>query len=113
MNNTTVKKIDSAHSPHGSMGQKYLASGVAVSLRLWEEEPGAPDPQPVSRDYEVVGYVIEGSATLELEGQKLDLNKGDSWLVPQGAVHRYQIEESFVAVEATAPPAHIHERDQT
>ena len=47
MRNTTVKKVSSAHSPKGEMGQKYLASGVAVSMRLWKEEPGDPKPGEV------------------------------------------------------------------
>ncbi|MEQ8852520.1 cupin domain-containing protein [Gimesia sp.] len=111
MNDTTVKKVDSAHSPEGTMGQKYLASGVSVSMRLWEESPGSVDPQPMSRDYEVVGFVIKGTAELELEDQKLLLNPGESWLVPKHAVHRYRILEPFVAIEATAPPAHVHDRD--
>ena len=41
MADTTVMKVDSRHSPKGQMGQKYLASGVHVAMRLWEkEEPG-------------------------------------------------------------------------
>ena len=35
MADKTIKKIDSSHSPHGEMGQKYLASGVSVAMRLW------------------------------------------------------------------------------
>ena len=112
MTDTTVKKVDSQYSPKGDMGQKYLVSGRAVSMRLWEEEPGAIDPQPVRRDYETVGYVIQGRAELELDGARLMLKPGDSWLVPKEAIHRYRIVEPFVAVEATAPPAHVHGRDQ-
>jgi Cupin domain len=51
-----------------------------------------------------VGYVISGSARLDLEGQTLNLKAGDSWLVPAGAMHQYTILEPFSAVEATAPP---------
>ena len=36
---TTVTKVDSRHSPQGALGQKYLASGVHMAMRLWEEEP--------------------------------------------------------------------------
>ena len=46
-----------------------------------------------------------GSAKLELEGQKLLLKKGDSWLVPAKTAHRYKVTEHFKAIEATAPPA--------
>ena len=62
------------------------------------------------RDYETVGYVISGRASLELEGQTLELKAGDSWLVPAGASH-HKVIESFTAVEATAPPAEVHGRD--
>jgi quercetin dioxygenase-like cupin family protein len=55
--------------------------------------------------------VISGSAKLELEGQTLLLKAGDSWLVPAGATHQYTIKEHFKAIEATAPPAEVHDRD--
>lgn len=111
MNDTTTKKINANYSPQGSMGQKYLVSGKRMSMRLWEEAPTAIDPQPTIRDYETLGYIITGRAKLEIEGQVLFLEPGDSWLVPKGAVHRYQILETLVAVETTAPPARVDMRD--
>jgi quercetin dioxygenase-like cupin family protein len=111
MTDTSVKKVKSAFSPHGAMGQKYLASGVHVAMRLWEEEAGELK-EPTCRDYETVGYVIRGRAELHLEGQMLLLEEGDSWVVPKGASHSYRILEPFVAVEATCPPAHVHDRDR-
>jgi quercetin dioxygenase-like cupin family protein len=109
---TTVTKVDSAHSPHGGMGQKYLASGVHLGMRLWEHEPPGELGPATQRDYEVVGYVIEGKAELHIEGQLVLLSRGDSYVVPKGARHAYRIVESFSAVEATCPPAHVHDRDQ-
>jgi quercetin dioxygenase-like cupin family protein len=111
MQDTTVKKVSSGHSPKGDMGQKYLASGVAVSMRLWQEEPGASKPE-TQRDYETVGYVIAGRAELHLEGQMVLLAEGDSWVVPKGARHSYRILEPLTAVEATSPPAQVHGRDE-
>lgn len=35
---TTIKRIDSNHSPTGEMGQKYLASGEPIAMRLWENQ---------------------------------------------------------------------------
>ncbi len=110
MRDTTVKKVSSALSPTGEMGQKYLASGKAISMRLWEEEPGDLKPE-TDRDYETVGYVIAGQAELHLEGQMVLLEAGDSWAVPKGARHAYRIVKSFTAVEATCPPAQVHGRD--
>jgi quercetin dioxygenase-like cupin family protein len=108
----TVKKVSSATSPRGKMGQKYLADGKSVSMRMWEkEEPGESKPE-AAREYETVGYVVEGRAELHLEGQKVLLEAGDSWLVPKGASHTYEILEAFTAVEATSPPAEVHGRDE-
>ena len=69
--------------------------------------------KPASRrDYETVGYVIGGAAELQLEGQVVRLEPGDSWVVPAGAEHTYRILEEFTALEATSPPAHAHGRDE-
>jgi quercetin dioxygenase-like cupin family protein len=112
MTDTTVKKVSSEVSPEGAMGQVYLASGKRVSMRLWRDE--APQTkEAVRRDYETVGYVIAGRAELMIEGQTIRLEPGDSWLVPAGAQHSYRILEAFTAVEATAPPAQVHGRDET
>jgi quercetin dioxygenase-like cupin family protein len=113
MSDTTIKKVSVGHSPKGEMGQKYLASGKTVSMRLWESEAEDSGKSPSRRDYETVGYVIGGRAELHLEGQMVHLEPGDSWLVPKGAEHRYRILERFTAIEATSPPAQVHGRDET
>jgi quercetin dioxygenase-like cupin family protein len=112
MSDTTVKKVSSATSPKGEMGQIHLTSGKRVAMRLWRDEPPQADKPAVKRDYETVGYVIAGRAELTLEGQTLRLEPGDAWLVPAGAEHAYRILEPFTAVEATAPPAQVHGRDE-
>ena len=109
---TTVKKVTSAFSPGGAMGQKYLASGKRVSMRLWKQEPPGGNEPPHARDYETVGYVIAGRAELVIEQQKVMLEPGDSWVVPRGAEHCYRILEPFTAIEATSPPAEVHARDE-
>lgn len=112
MNETTIKKVEAKSSPQGGMGQKYLVSGKGVSLRLWESEPSGGSKPATRRDYESVGFVIAGRAELHLEGQMITLAPGDSWLVPKGAEHHYEILEPFTAVEATAPPAQVNARDR-
>ena len=112
MGDTTIIKIDSSNSTRGEMGQKYLASGVSLAMRLWEKQEPNNDKEEKSRDYETVGFVISGKAELHSEGQMVLLEKGDSWVVPKGAKHTYKILESFTAVEATHPPAHAHGRDE-
>jgi quercetin dioxygenase-like cupin family protein len=79
MPDTTIKKVETGSSPQGEMGQKYLVAGKRVSMRLWIDEPGGKLKAPTTRDYETVGYVISGSAKLDLEGQTLNLKAGDSF----------------------------------
>lgn len=107
---TTVVKIDKTRSPRGREGQRYLASGVRVSMRLWEDEPLGETPV-TERDYEVVGYVVAGRAELHIEDQVVRLAPGDSYVVPRGARHHYRITERLTTVEATSPPAEVHGRD--
>ncbi len=109
---TSVTKVNSRFSPHGPQGQKYLAAGIHLGMRLWEDEqPGEAKPA-VRRPYETVGYVIAGRAELHVEGQMVLLEPGDSWSVPKGAEHAYKVLEPFTAVEATCPPALVHGRDE-
>src|ERR687888_295148 len=98
MGDSSIKKVKSVYSPQGDMGQKYLVSGIHVALRLWEDEPPGAAKPPTQRDYETVGYVIQGRAELHLEGQVVTLGPGDSWVVPRGASHTYNILEPFTAV---------------
>ncbi len=107
-----VDKVNQGSASRGEMGQRYLASGESVSMRLWDaEEPGEPKPE-AARAYETVGYVIGGRAELQLEDETLSLAAGDSWTVPKGASHTYVILEPFTAVEATSPPAEAYGRDE-
>ena len=114
MPDTTVHKIDSHFSPVGEMGQKYLAVGKHIGMRLWENLPATvgEGEEPSRREYECCGYVISGRAELHVEGQMVTLEPGDSWVVPRGALHHYKILEPLTAVECTCPPAVIHGRDE-
>jgi quercetin dioxygenase-like cupin family protein len=113
MSNTKVKKVNSSSSPAGDMGQKYLSAGKNLAMRLWEnEQPAEPKPE-AAREYETVGYVIEGKAELHLEGQVVKLEPGDSRIVPQGISHTYKITEAFTAIEATSPPARVDGKDDS
>lgn len=112
---TSVVKLDASRSPRGPMGEKYLASGVRVSMRLWEAEPANTESEArqteSERDYEVVGYVVSGRAVLHIEGQTVRLDRGSSYVVPRGSRHFYHVLEPFTAIEATSPPAFVHGRD--
>ena len=97
--------IPESEAVKGEMGQLYLAAGKQVSLRLWDEQPTDGNKPVTCRTYEVAGYVLEGCAILTIENQSVELRAGDSWTVPAGKEHTYEIVERFRAIEATSPPA--------
>ena len=114
MGDKSITKVSAATAPRGPMGQKYLASGIRLSMRLWEgESPDTEFKAETEANYETVGYVIAGRAELHIEGQVVNLEPGDSWIVPKGSRHSYKIVEAFTALEATTPPAEMHGRDQS
>ena len=112
MADKSVTKVQSAHSPRGESGQKYLASGITLAMRMWDNLEAGTKSDAAKRSYETVGFVLEGRAELHIEGQMVLLEKGDSWVVPKGAEHWYKVLKNFSAVEATHPPAHAHARDE-
>jgi quercetin dioxygenase-like cupin family protein len=106
-----VSKVEAADVEAGQMGQRYLAAGAQVGMRLWAAQPPSEGKPEAARDYETVGYVVTGRARLHAEDETLELGPGDSWVVPAGVSHTYEIVEAFTAVEATSPPAQQAGRD--
>lgn len=103
----TPQKISSGQSSgSGPAYFRQLASGDQVGMRMWvDEKPGDKESKMHSRNYETVGYVIDGKAKLHCDGETIELSKGDSWFVPANSEHCYEIIDSFTAVEATSPPS--------
>ncbi len=113
MADSTITKVGLESAKTGPMGQKYLAKGTNVALRMWDEDTSTDPKPPASREYETVGYVVSGHAELHANNQVTELEQGDSWVVPAGVAHTYKILAPFVAVEATSPPAREDDRDQS
>jgi mannose-6-phosphate isomerase-like protein (cupin superfamily) len=109
---TETAKVSARHAREGAMGQKYLACGERMGMRLWVETSPLPAKPATQRAYETVGYVIAGRAELNLEGKSITLEPGDSWIVPAGALHSYTIPASFTAIEVTSPPGQQEGRDE-
>ena len=98
----TISKISTSHAKTGPHGDLLLAGGAHMSMRLWKDE--LPQDKAAHRsDYETLGYVISGRAELTIEGTKVTLEPGDSYLVPANAAHTYKIIEKFTALETISP----------
>jgi len=88
-----------------TLGPRILARGRRMAMRMWVEDETVNPKEPRAHEYEVVGYVTEGSATLDANGQSLDLEAGDSYCIPPGVTHVWTIKSAFKCIEATSPPA--------
>jgi mannose-6-phosphate isomerase-like protein (cupin superfamily) len=90
---------------HGTRGERLLAAGRHVGLRIWERDPAsersvAPDPAN-----ERVAYVASGVLVVAVAGDPpVEIRAGDSYVVPPGAGHRYEVLEPATVVEAVCPP---------
>ncbi len=113
MRTCTLTKVSRADAEHGDDGQTYLALGESMAMRMWDAVPANDGCESPARDYETVGYVIDGQAELTIDGQAVMLLPGDSWVVPKGKPHSYKIVTAFTAVESTCPAARLVRDDES
>lgn len=85
------------------IAQNSLVTEKSLLMRCWENEQPAEPEVEAPREYETVGYVLEGKAELHLEGKVIRLESGDSWIVPKNTSCSYKITEVFTAIEAANP----------
>ena len=105
MSTTKVKTVNSSNPQTNSVTQNYLITEKNIPMRFWENaQPAEPKPE-AAREYETVGYVIEGKAELHLAGRVVKLKPGDSWVIPKNTSHTYKIIKEFTAIEAVSPTA--------
>lgn len=100
-------------APTGPDGEKLLARGAAIAMRMWDNEAPTDDKPFSKRPYETVGYVISGRAELTVAGKTTLLVAGSSWVVPRNAEHTYKVIETLTAVEATTAPVDDPRYEQT
>ncbi len=107
MTNTPATKVDADQAPERRPDEHLLLTGDNVAMRKWEDEEPSKSKSTHSNTYEVMGYVLKGTAEVYVEGRNsLTVTKGDAYHVPADTEHRYDIQETFSAVEVTSPPAH-------
>jgi quercetin dioxygenase-like cupin family protein len=57
-----------------------------------------------SHPHQQVGYVVEGSAEMTIDGMKIELRKGDSYAAPANIPHGVFTLEPTIIVDAFYPP---------
>ena len=96
-----VKRSDAAT---GSRGEKIMAHGDAVALRVWEREPEGETSEEHSNSYEYVAYVAAGALRVRIgEDEAQEVREGDSYVVPAETPYSFEVLESATVVEAVSP----------
>jgi hypothetical protein len=70
MADKSITKVSSAYAPKGPAGQRYLAAGLELSMRLWENEDPVEDKTETVREYKSIGFVSK-DATAQREKTKV------------------------------------------
>jgi quercetin dioxygenase-like cupin family protein len=83
--------------------QAWIAQGKDFQIVFFEITAGVSLP-PHSHSAQF-GIVIEGEMTLTINGKAKQCRKGDSYYIPEGAIHQAEIHTFFQALDFFAEPA--------
>ena len=88
-------------------GYEIVHESPGLELGVYVLVAPEPDRQQPHSDDEVY-VVLEGSGTLEIEGEPVDLREGEAVFVPAGADHRFAgYEQLAVLVVFERPPGTV------
>jgi quercetin dioxygenase-like cupin family protein len=83
---------------------RVMARGREIELRLWERDPAgerALEPDPAR---ERAAYVQAGALIVSVgDAPPIEVHAGDSYVVPAGLGHRFEVLEPAIVVEAISP----------
>ncbi|MDX1627020.1 MAG: cupin domain-containing protein, partial [Wenzhouxiangellaceae bacterium] len=82
----------------GPLGEKLLAGGDRTALRLWQDHT-ADGKSARTRSYEICGYVVNGTMTLIVDEEEIELSTGDSFVIPADTPHSYRISAPATVIE--------------
>lgn len=101
---TDTNIVPASDAATGSRGEKLLAAGRQVALRVWEHEPAGEISPEHSNSYEYVAYVASGSMRVRVgDGEAREVRAGDSYVVPAQTPYAFEVLEAATVVEAVSP----------
>ena len=82
---------------------RVMARGRNIELRLWERDPAGRRALEPDEAHEHVNYVQAGALIVSIgDGPPLEVHAGDSYVVPAGRSHRFEVLEPATVVEAVS-----------
>jgi len=84
---------------------EILMAGEKCMMMINTIEPGIPTP-PHSHPHEQIGFLIEGTGILYIDGETTEMEAQATFLVPGGAAHNFDAtgDKPAVLIESFAPP---------
>lgn len=80
---------------------RVMARGHHVELRVWERDPAGERVFAPDEAHEHVAYVQAGALIVSIgEEPPLEVHAGDSYVVPAGRGHRFEVLEPATVIEA-------------
>ncbi len=89
--------------PEGATAQQPARSSPACRI-IRRGAGGSTTRADQDAQEETLGYVVEGRALLEIDGQKLMLEPGDCVVLPRGGRRRFSVVEPLTLIESPMLP---------
>lgn len=87
---------------------RVMARGSQIELRLWERDPAGERALAPDETCEHVAYIQAGALIVSIgDDPPLEVHAGDSYVVPAGLSHRFEVLEPAVVVEAISPSGRL------
>jgi quercetin dioxygenase-like cupin family protein len=82
---------------------RVMARGRHIELRVWERDPAGERALAPDAAREHVAYVQAGALIVSIgDDPPLEVHAGDSYVVPIGHGHRFEVLEPTTVVEAVS-----------
>ena len=96
--------VTRADATTGPRGEKLMAHGDTLALRVWEREPEGEQSPEHANAYEYVAYVAEGALRVRIgDDEPAEVRAGDSYVVPAETPYAFEVLEAATVVEAVSP----------
>ena len=88
----------------GRHGERLMARARHVELRLWERDPAGEAVADPDAEHDLLVYVQAAALIVTIaEDPPVEVHPGDSYVVPAGEEHRFEVLEPAIVVEAIGP----------